>query len=115
MRWRIYYGDGTTYDDSQGPAWDAPARNVQAIVVSDPDHGWYILRADDFYWYLADEDRWYSGDRFGMYDYLLDPGAKRILFGRSIPNAEYARILDRAMGDKLLPEKTGWRPDERRA
>lgn len=114
FRWRIYYGDGTAYDSRDGEAWDAPAVNVQAVVVSDPEHGWYCCRADDFYWYLEDEDRWYSGERFGLFDYLTQPGRRKVLFGRSIPDREYRAILDRAMNDPDLPQKTGWQADERR-
>jgi hypothetical protein len=114
MRWRIYYGDGSTYDDSNGAAWDAPAVNVQAVVVADRDNGWYICRADDHYWYREGDDSWYSGDRFGLFDYLTQPGRKRVLFGRSIGNIEYRQILDRAMNDPDIPTKTGWKPDEKR-
>lgn len=113
FRWRIYYGDGSTYDRRDGEAWDAPAVNVQAIMVEDREHGWYCCRADDFYWYLPDEDRWYSGERFGLFDYLTQPGQRKVLFGRSIPDSEYREILDRAMSDPDLPEKTGWQAYER--
>jgi hypothetical protein len=114
MPWRIYYGDGSIYDDSQGSPWDAPALNAQAVVVSDPEHGWYCCRADDFYWYIEAEDRWYSGERFGLFDYLTQPGMKKVIFGRSIPDWEYRKLLDRAMNDPDLPKKTGWQAHERR-
>lgn len=114
MRWKIFYGDGTTYSDLNGDAWDAPPVNVQAVVVSDPQHGWYCCRADDFYWYIPEENRWYSGERFGMFDYLTQPGMKKIIFGRSIPDWEYQQILDRAMNDPDLPAKTGWQAHERK-
>jgi hypothetical protein len=114
MRWKIFYGDGTTYSDSDGTAWDAPPVNVQALVVNDPQHGWYCCRADDFYWYIPEEDRWYSGERFGMFDYLTQPGMKKIVFGRSIPDDEYQTILNRAINDPDLPQKTGWQAHERR-
>lgn len=114
FRWRIYYGDGSVYDNGMGSAYDAPAVNVQAVVISDRDHGWYCCRSDDFYWYLPEEDRWYSGERFGLFDYLTQPGMKKALFGRSIPDWEYQRILDIAMNDPDLPKKTGWQAKERR-
>lgn len=110
MRWRIYYGDGTTWNDD---AFAAPARNVQMIAVADPNHGWYLCRSSDYYWYLADSDTWQSGDLFGLFDYLIEPGKKRVLFGRTITNREFEAILTRAYNDPEIPQKTGWQPRER--
>lgn len=31
--WRLYYGDGTTFDSTQGSWEDAPATNVQVLSV----------------------------------------------------------------------------------
>jgi len=109
MRWRIYYGDGTHYGDSD--AFAAPARNVQMVAVADPDHGWYLCRSNDFYWYL-DNDTWQGGDIFGLWDYMIEPGMKKVLFGRTVTNAEFEAILMRAYNDPDIPQKTGWRPLE---
>ena len=112
MRWRIYYGDGSTYGD--GDAFAAPSQNVQLIANSDPDHGWYLCRATDYYWYLPEEDRWYCGDIFGLFDYLLQPGPRKVLFGRSIPSKEFNALVERAHNDPEIPQKTGWQPYEHR-
>jgi len=114
MRWKIYYGNNTSYSDLDGVAWNAPALNVQAVVVSDENHGWYVCRAVDYYWYFPEEDRWYCGEIFGLWDYLSSPGQKRVLFGRTIGDKEYQTILDKAMNDPELPPKTGWNIGERR-
>lgn len=111
MRWRIYYGDGSTWDAEQG-AFDAPARNVQMVAVADPDHGWYLCRSNDYYWLLPN-DTWQGGDIFGLWDYLIEPGAKRVLFGRTVPNEDFQRIFMRACYDPDIPKKTAWRPGER--
>lgn len=113
LRWRIYYGDGTTFDVRDGHAFDAPARNVQMIAVADPDHGWYLCRSDDYYWWLPQTDTWQGGDKFGLFDYLIEPGPKRVLFGRTIGNAQFNAIFDRAMNDPEIPQKSGWQPRER--
>lgn len=37
-RWRIYYGDGSTYSDRDGSPFDAPAGNVQ-VISQEQDNG----------------------------------------------------------------------------
>lgn len=112
LRWRIYYGDGSTFDP--GNPFDAPALNVQMIANSDRNHGWSLCRSNDYYWYLEDIDEWQCGDLFGLYDYLMLPGHKKVLFGRTIPSSEYQEILTRAMNDPDIPQKTGWYPREKK-
>lgn len=109
MKWRIYYGDNSVFDDIQGTAWEVPARDVQMIAVADPEHGWYLCRSNDYYWYLPEMDAWQGGDIFGLWDYLIEPGKKRVLFGRTISNSEFQKILTRAYNDQ---PKTGWQPGE---
>lgn len=108
-RWRIYYGDGTVFTDHDGVAFAAPALNVQMIAVADDDHGWYLCRSSDYYWYLPESDAWQGGDTFGLWDYLAQPGAKRVMFGRTIGNDAFSAILTRAYDEW---NKTGWRPGE---
>lgn len=108
--WTIYYGDGLTYDERDGDAYAAPARDVQMVAVADPDHGWYLCRSNDYYWYLSETDVWQGGDVFGLWDYLIEPGPKKVLFGRTVSNAEFEKILMRAYADQ---SKTAWRPRER--
>jgi len=111
MRWKIFYGDGSTYT---GDPYTAPARNVQAIIADDEHHGWHCVRTCDYYWYLPDLDLWQGGDMFGLFDHLIEPGQKRVLFGRTLGNQEFADVMAMAYDDPDLPPKTGWRPNERR-
>lgn len=112
-RWRIYYGDGSTYSDTDGTPYDAPTRNVQAIISADDAVGWHMHNSEDYYWWHT-EMGWVSGDHFGFYDYLLEPGPKRVLFGRSISREEYNAIIERAHQDPYLPHKSAYLPNERR-
>jgi hypothetical protein len=112
FKWKIYYGDETSVTNLNCSPWDIPTRNVQAIIVCDQNHGWYCCRACDYYWYHEHLDTWYSGEIFGLFDYLDSPGKKRVCFGRSISDKEYQKILDTAMHDMNLPSKTGWNPNE---
>jgi hypothetical protein len=106
--WRVYYGDGSTFD---GDPSEAPALNVQAIAVADPVVGRFVWSARDFYWW--EHDQWFGGDLFGVFDYLQRPGWKRVLFGRSIPRATFEAVMKRALEDEDLPAKSAW--DDREA
>lgn len=111
MKWRIYYGDGSTYSNKDGKPFDAPPDNVQAIVFADRDHGRIINAMRDFYWWMGDE--WYGGDLFGLFDHLRQPGPRKVLFARSIPNEQYQEIIKTALADPDFPPKSANAPGER--
>jgi len=98
----------STADAGKVSPWDVPTLNVQMIAVASPEHGWYLCRSNDYYWYLPDIDEWQGGDIFGLWDYLAQPGMKRVLFGRTISNKDFGSILTRALNDPEIPQKTGW-------
>lgn len=115
-KWLIYYGDGTkVYDQDCSPEF-VPKRDVQVITVEDRDSGQLFLRSDDYYWWDYRIGRWSSGDIFGLFDYLVEPGIKVVLFGRTIGNEEYRKIMDLAMSDEnqYMPRKSAYHPYERR-
>lgn len=109
--WRVYYGDGSTYDDTDGPPHLAPKRGVQAIVRTHPRVGFLVLEGHDYYWYGRGE--WFGGDRFGLFDYLSRSGRKVVLFGRSIRRDEYESIVEDARNDDDFPRKSASLPEER--
>jgi len=106
-KWRIYYGDGSVFG---GDPYAAPTRNVQIVVVADPEHGWTLLNQHDYYWYMPVLDTWRSGDLFGLFDYLLTDGPKRVLFGRTLTRAEFQAVYMRACAEWT---KTARYADER--
>lgn len=117
MGWKIYYGDGTTYSSNQGGPDEAPARNVQVIVLSDKYHGWYTQAKSDYYvWDERGEGemRWWGVDIFGLYDYMIEPGWKRVLYGRTLTSDRFQEIFKMAMQDEEFPKKTAFDPAERR-
>ena len=107
--WRVYYDDGTTWDPHDlGPS-QAPRLGVIAIVQYTEHEGRSVYSGEDYYWW--DEDgTWRGGDLFGMFDYLIRPGFKVVLFGRLIHNGLYKDICDRAHADPGIPEGVtpGW-------
>lgn len=100
MRYRIYYGDGSTSEDEV-----TSARDVQVILQIDPTRGPYFQTGSDYY--IWRDNAWMGVDHFGLYDFLLDSGL--VLFGRTIKNEEYQQIYQKAKGDK-----TTFLPGERK-
>ncbi len=82
MRFRIYYGDGSTYS---GDPYLAPQTGVQAVAQENRDVP--MSGKDAYYW--KPETGWHSCDTLGMWDYLFSyRGPKAILFGREMQRDE---------------------------
>lgn len=109
-RWRIYYADGSLFTFSDGTPFDAPGRGVEVIAQEHADAGREYLCKTDFYWWTG--ERWIGGDLFGVWDYLVDPGPRKILIGRMIGSDVFNRIMLQATSDDLLPAKSAYVGDE---
>lgn len=112
LQWRIYYGDDTTYSNQDGSPEATPKRDVQVIVQVDSEVGRVLLHRFDFYWWQ--DGQWYGGDYFGLVDYLIQPGWKIVLFGRSVPNSDYRALVTAASTDSDFPRKSAYAVGERR-
>lgn len=110
-KYKIFYGDGSTYSNKTGPPERAPKRNVQAITVEDDVIGRRIEATNDYYIYTTHS--WRGCDNFGLFDYLIEPGVKLVLFGRSLSDSEYKAIRDVATKDPYLPAKSAIGINER--
>lgn len=85
--WRIYYSDGSSFDNEQGLPSDASPFGVQAIVCQ--------------------PDLWGCGDIVGLIQYLIEPGmCKCVRFGRLATNQEYDDAVSRARLDPDFDKKT---------
>ena len=113
-KWKIYYGDGSTFDDTQGEPEDAPGHNVQCIVFSDHDHGRTILQRFDWYFYRKGQN-WWAGDLYGALDLFTNfpKEMSALKAGRSVDNEAYREILERAVQDPDFNEMTGHRDIDR--
>jgi len=111
VRWRIWYGDGSCYSDRDGSPFDAPALDVQVIVQVDPQTGRYNQSGSDYY--VWDGETWRGVDIFGLFDYLIRPGARTVKFWRTIPNEQYRHINNLAEADPDFPPRSAYRPGER--
>lgn len=102
LRWRIYYGDGTTFSNLDGSPEAAPALNVQAIVEYDPQVGRALTVRRDFY--IRVEGEWMGVDWFGLIDQLMAQGIVKA--GRSLPSSRFEQIYQQAVSDPGLPPKS---------
>ncbi|MHC4240156.1 MAG: hypothetical protein ACYSUC_10445 [Planctomycetota bacterium] len=109
-KWRIYYDDGTTYSDEDGPVENVPGLGVQTIIKPDNKVGREILSHQDFYWY--EKGQWLAGDVWGLWDYLQRSGWKKVILGRVIPKEEFDLIYDLALADEGFPQKSAWKRNE---
>lgn len=69
MAWKMYLGDGSTFDSTQGGPRDAPGENVVCIMQSSTYLGRQILYRWPCYWW--DGAQWRQGTFAGVFDRLL--------------------------------------------
>ena len=73
MEWRLYYADGSTYDESDGPAHDSPCVGLVCIAQPCAGDDWYrVLTNGDFYLYRADRGYWTGHDWTGTIAELVE-------------------------------------------
>lgn len=117
LTWKIYYGDGQTYSSLDGAIEDTPTTDVQVIILIDRDHGWTTQTGTDYYVWdnRGNGPRWWGVDYPGYIDYLIEPGWKKVLLGRTIPSDIFNSIYKRASEDPDFPKKTSFSNKERKA
>ena len=115
MRWRIYYGDGSTYEgDSDKDAFAAPC--ISAIILkqeTDNDRG-YTRRNNPKYlvWEriglsdgtILEEGRWGAkDDDIGLYNYFFTHvGPQKVLIGVEIHDDTFVDISRKVDSDGCL-------------
>lgn len=120
MNWRIYYDDGSTYSDDDGPVENAPCDGVIVVAQRDLDVGVERLFFKHFYawsdgrWLGLGDQRAPSDGHWGLFDYLRRPGWKKFVAGRTVPFAVFSSVLERAMSDSDFEAKTALLPTEER-
>jgi hypothetical protein len=109
VKFRIYYGDGTTYE---GDPFDAPRLDVQVIVQPDPRVGYALISSADYYYWEPELGGWKGTTGFGLYDHLIRCRNPLVLFGRHMTDEAYAVMLARIRSE--MGDKQGWLMTERR-
>lgn len=92
LKWRVYYSDGTTSEDTK-----PPPRDVQAILQKDEEGRWIVRSGGDFY--VLEDGVWVERNGiFSLFDYIMDTGL--VLFGRTVSNEKYGAVMAQAMKDR---------------
>ena len=107
-KWKIYYGDGSTFTDADGEPYDAPRTNVQMVVQPDDHHGYELCSEFDYYYFEPETWGWYGADIFTVWDVMVRCRQPLILFGRMLSTPEYRALVTRVL-DELPAPKTAWR------
>ena len=113
-KYKIFYDDGTTITDEICPINKIPKRGVQGIVVADPSLGRRTEHSSDFYIFVPTRGTWRGVDYFGMYDYMIEPGFKLVLYGRVLSDEDYRKFWDLMLSDTYLPPKSATGAKERK-
>ena len=122
MEWRIYYDDGSTFDNLDGAPWEAPGRGIICVVQPDPSPEMYsvntqVLQGHPFYWYHVEWGYWLHSDRDGILDQLTADRGNQVCavkMGRWLDFNKYREILETAKNDFDFPKKSGTSKAERR-
>lgn len=73
FKWRLYYKDGSTYSDADGPAWESPDVGLVCIAQPIADGEWYtVLVNGDHYLYREERGYWTGHDLAGTLAELVD-------------------------------------------
>jgi hypothetical protein len=102
--WRIYYADGSTFDNIEGEWEDAPGDGVIAVVVTNPEYGRWVFQGCDFYLkpeHAEPEDL----DATNDINAQLRARCPWLKFGLGVTREEWKGILRRAIDDTDFPSR----------
>ena len=100
LKWRIYYADGTIWDDDQGLE-ECPSYGVICILQQRGYDGRYFMTSQSPY-YMRIRSEWLPVWMNDIEDYLANQLAdiERLIIGRIIPKSEFMAIYEQAKADR---------------
>lgn len=117
IQWRVYYEDGTTFDDTMGGPGDVSPIGVLSIqqrndcthhrtewlkneVLMGSDRKFVeMLEGADWYWWREDTQRWMRGDLLGWLDQAMHAGARWLKQGRCASHEVWERTIMKVQSD----------------
>lgn len=111
MEWCVYYEDESSFSSDDGAPHEAPRRGVLVVANEDAEVGKVLHHRGDFY--IWNHGHWLPADRYGLDDYLLEPGAEKVvLWGRMTTRAIMHKVYCSAFLDERMAAKTGLQDGE---
>jgi len=107
---KVYYSSGSTHMGND--PYITPVPEVVAIVQIDNLHGRRVVAGDDFY--VWKDTSWYGTDLIGMFQYLMNDGPRRVLYGVMVHEEQWQSIMRLANNDSDFPKRTAYGRGERR-
>lgn len=112
-KWRIYYSDGTTVDNTKGGPQYAPSYGIVCIVQPDDMVGRQIMHGWDWYYWHEETQQWWGCDIYGLLDRLLhNMQVTAVKQGRTVSNKDWQSIMQRANEDPDFLPKSSTRKGE---
>lgn len=106
LRWRVYYDDGSTFDDTMGSPADSPGWGVVACVSVHHVEGHLFQTMEDYY-VFDPSCGWVGIDLCGLFDRLGNRvPTEAVCFGRTVPNAVYEQVHRKAREDPDFARKS---------
>ena len=115
LKWLVYYDDETHISSDDTTIENLECSGVVFVVMEDPDSGRQVL-IGDYYVYdnLSGEGwRFYPCDLFGLFDYLIRPGLKKVLFGRWVGSCLWNKLYNASEANDILPQRNSYHVNER--
>jgi hypothetical protein len=107
LKWRIYYGDGTTFSSEDGEPVDAPGYGVQCIVQPEKNRGRSVMQGWDWYYYNADGRWWGCNENALLLRHVFRKSSVAPSAGETISEEEFFAITTKAGSDPdFLPRSS---------
>ena len=100
MKWRLYYEDGSTFSDTDGPPHESPPWGVVALAQPALEREPIMVNSDYYLW-RPDRNLWHQCGHDGLDDHLCHEGhlIQCIRKTRWIPTLEFREIWQRVRID----------------
>lgn len=102
--WRIYYGDGSTFDSTQGSPEQAPSTGFIVAAGYDENGRRYLMHGWDHYCYDIASNQWWGMDTAGLMDRLRRNVVHAYKEGRTVTRSEWLSIMRIADNDSDFPQ-----------
>lgn len=102
--WRIYYRDGTTFDNTQGAPHEAPSEFFICALGYGEDSVRYMLHGWNYYRWDKESEQWWGFDRQGLHTRLRhNDEVYAYKEGYTVTKTLFNEITDRAHRDPGFP------------